>query len=89
MAERKFVLGIDYGTESARALLVDVADGTEVATAVYLYSNGVITDRLPGAGTKLPAHDWALQDPEDYLRAPGRFSPISLRRAAVAHVQIG
>ena len=83
MAERKFVLGIDYGTESARALLVDVADGTEVATAVYPYANGVITDRLPGAGTKLPAHDWALQDPEDYLRALDATIPACLKEAGV------
>ena len=52
MPEPAFALGIDYGTESARALLVDVADGNEVATAVYEYSNGVITEALPGGGPR-------------------------------------
>ena len=55
MADRKFALGVDYGTESARALLVDVATGEEVATAVYAYANGVITGSLPDAGTSLPS----------------------------------
>ena len=86
--EGRFTLGIDYGTESARALLVDVADGREVATAVYLYSNGVISDRLPDAGTQLPAHDWALQDPEDYLRALDKTIPAVLRQAGVKGDQV-
>jgi len=88
MAEAKYALGVDYGTESARALLVDVADGREVATAVYPYSNGVITERLPGAGTRLPAHDWALQDPEDYLRALDETIPACLRQAGIRGDQV-
>jgi L-ribulokinase len=31
----KYAIGIDFGTESGRAVLVDVADGREVATAVH------------------------------------------------------
>jgi len=87
-ADRKFTLGIDYGTESARALLVDVATGEEVATAVYQYSNGVITGRLPDGGPELPAHDWALQDPEDYLRALGATVPACLKTAGVRADQV-
>ncbi|MCX5654133.1 MAG: ribulokinase, partial [Planctomycetota bacterium] len=83
MSEARYDLGVDYGTESARALLVDVADGREVATAVHPYSNGVISERLPGAGTRLPAHDWALQDPEDYLRALDETIPACLAQAGV------
>ena len=88
MAERKYALGIDYGTESARAVLVDVASGKEVASAVYEYSHGVITDRLPGTKTRLPAHDWALQDPQDYLRALDATVPAVLKKAKVNGRQV-
>ena len=57
---------MDFGTESGRALLVDVADGKEVATGVHPYANGVIDEQLPGTGIRLEP-DWALQDPNDYL----------------------
>ena len=88
MAEPTFALGIDYGTESARAVLVCVADGQEVASAVYEYSNGVITDRLPDTGTPLPAHDWALQDPDDYLRALEATVPACLKEAGASAEQV-
>lgn len=61
----KYTIGVDFSTESGRALLVDVADGREVATAVYPYSHGVIDEKLPESGMPLEP-DWTLQDPEDY-----------------------
>ncbi len=61
----KYALGVDFGTESARALLVDVKDGREVATHVAKYPHGVIDEALP-TGPKL-GKDWALQDPDDWL----------------------
>jgi L-ribulokinase len=60
-----YVLGIDFGTESGRAMLVRAADGEEIASAVVPYSRGVIDSQLP-SGLPLD-HDWALQDPRDYL----------------------
>ena len=50
----KYVVGIDYGTLSGRALIVRVSDGYEIATSVYEYPNAVIEDYLPGSSTKLP-----------------------------------
>jgi L-ribulokinase len=79
----KYSLGIDFGTLSGRTVLVDVADGREVASAVYEYENGVIDDRLPGTNEKLPP-DWALQDPADYLRVLETTIPAVLREAAVS-----
>ncbi|HZD58042.1 MAG TPA: ribulokinase, partial [Anaerolineales bacterium] len=66
MSERKYAIGVDFGTESGRAVLVDVVDGREVATAVHPYANGVIDERLPGTDIQLEP-DWALQDPQDYI----------------------
>ena len=43
----RYAIGVDFGTESGRAVLVDVADGRQVATAVSPYRNGVIDERLP------------------------------------------
>ena len=60
----KYAIGVDFGTESGRAVLVDVADGREVATAVYPYSHGVIDEKLPIPGKEIRLEpDWALQDP--------------------------
>ncbi len=78
----KYTLGVDFGTESGRALLVEVPTGREVATAVYPYSNGVIDEKLPGSGLPLEP-DWALQDPEDYLRVFQNAVPQVLRQSGV------
>ena len=61
----KYVIGVDYGTLSARAILVNVRDGSTLATAVMEYPHGVMDKTLPD-GTPLPK-DWALQHPQDYL----------------------
>lgn len=62
----KYTIGVDYGTQSGRAVLVDLSNGREVADHVTPYPHHVIDERLPGSGIKLE-HDWALQHPDDYL----------------------
>lgn len=62
---RKFAIGVDFGTLSGRALLVDIANGNEIASAVMAYPHGVMDERLLG-GAALPP-DFALQHPRDYL----------------------
>jgi L-ribulokinase len=79
----KYAIGVDFGTESGRALLVEVGTGREVATAVYPYANGVIDEKLPETGVAL-ASDWALQDPEDYLRTFQVAIPGVLKDAGVS-----
>lgn len=82
MAKRKYALGIDFGTESGRAVLVDVSNGKELATAVYGYQHGVIDERLPGTSLRLDP-DWALQDPEDYIRTFKTTVPAVLKTSGV------
>ena len=61
----KYTIGVDFGTLSGRAVLVDVATGEEIATAVLEYPHGVLERALPD-GTPLPPQ-WALQHPQDHL----------------------
>lgn len=61
------VIGVDFGTLSARAILVDVSCGRILAEHVFQYPHGVISRQLP-CGEELP-ESWALQMPEDYLAA--------------------
>ncbi len=63
---RKLALGIDYGSLSGRALLVDVTSGEELGSYVHPYKHGFIEETLPASGEKLPPN-WTLQDPQDYL----------------------
>jgi len=79
---RKYAIGVDFGTESGRAVLVDVANGQEVATTVHLYANGVIDERLPGSAIRLEP-DWALQDPNDYLEVFTHAIPAILAQSGV------
>ncbi|HNQ87867.1 MAG TPA: ribulokinase [Verrucomicrobiota bacterium] len=57
----QYVMGLDYGTNTVRALLVNVANGKEVATSVWGYrhgTDGVMLSRDPNL---------ARQHPEDYV----------------------
>jgi L-ribulokinase len=86
-AKRRYVIGVDYGTLSGRALLVDVNTGEEVATAVHAYPDGVIDERLPGSSKRLPPGT-ALQNPNDYLTVLKRTIPKVLRAAKVSPAQV-
>ena len=58
----QYAIGLDYGTNSVRALVVDTANGAEVATAVWTYAHGdagVILSRDPNL---------ARQHPADYVK---------------------
>ncbi len=79
----KYTIGIDYGTESGRAVLVNVRTGEELATAVHPYRDGVIDTHLPGSDKPLPS-DFALQNPQDYLEVLRETVPAVLRESGVA-----
>src|SRR6516164_875928 len=80
-----YVVGVDFGTLSARALVVRVSDGAEAGTAVSEYPHGVIDREL--RGRELPP-DWALQDPGDYTDALGVAVPAAIRDAGIDPAQV-
>ena len=72
-----YVIGLDYGSLSCRAVLVDIRDGAVVTQEEMAYPHGVLTEALPD-GTPL-AGSWCLQHPEDYLTVLDRTIPALLR----------
>ncbi|RIK81372.1 MAG: ribulokinase [Planctomycetota bacterium] len=59
---RKFAIGVDYGTNSVRALVVDIATGEEIATEVFDYRRGEAGILLDPADPNL-----ARQSPAEYI----------------------
>ena len=82
MTSSKFAIGLDFGTESGRAVVVDVATGQSVGSAVYPYADGVIDETLPGTSVRL-GPDWALQNPADYIETLRQAVPEALRQGGV------
>lgn len=78
----KYAIGIDYGTQSGRAVLVDLSNGNEIADHVTPYSHHVIDEQLPYAGVKLE-NDWALQHPMDYVEVIKKSVPAVLEQSGV------
>jgi L-ribulokinase len=63
----RYTIGIDFGTLSGRAVLINIDNGDVVSSSVLSYSNKVI-DRLIPKTTISLEQDYALQDPQDYLK---------------------
>ncbi|MEN1969873.1 ribulokinase [Lentibacillus sp. N15] len=78
----KYVVGIDFGTESGRAVLVSVDSGLEIASHVTRYKHGVIDQELPESGIKLSS-GWALQHPLDYLTVVKNSIPKVIQNAGI------
>ena len=76
----RIALGLDFGTESVRAVLV-ILCGCEVGDAVAGYRHGQITRELIGTGELLPS-DFALQHPNDWSESSSRAVKRAVRAAA-------
>ncbi|OPA78356.1 ribulokinase [Paenibacillus selenitireducens] len=79
---KKYAIGVDYGTQSGRAVLVDLANGAEIAEHVTPYPHIVIDEELPGLGIELE-HDWALQHPADYIEVLQRSVPAVIAQSGI------
>ena len=82
MKRDQYVVGIDFGTLSGRALVVRVSDGAEVGTAEHAYRHAVITDSLPGSRRRLQP-EWALQIPDDYRDVLRHAVPEAVTKAGI------
>ena len=77
----KYSIGVDYGTLSGRALIVNNETGEELASSVFDYPHAVMSETIP-TGKKLGV-DWALQHPQDYLDVLTNTIPAVLKESGV------
>ncbi|GII00175.1 ribulokinase [Planobispora takensis] len=82
-----YVVGVDFGTLSGRAVVVRVSDGAEVGSAVHEYAHRVIEDRLPGTEVKL-GPDWALQSPQDWREVLRTAVPEAVAVSGISPSQV-
>jgi L-ribulokinase len=82
MAADGYVVGVDFGTLSGRAVVVSVADGSELGDAETLYPHAVMSEELAATGAPLGVA-WALQDPDDYLEVLRDAVPAAVAAAGI------
>lgn len=75
----QYALGIDYGTNSCRSLLVDLSDGAEVGSTVFNYPSGEMGILLDSTDPHV-----ARQNPQDYLDGLVAVISGALAQAAAA-----
>ena len=75
-------LGLDFGTESVRAILVDTT-GKQRGLASSDYAHGQITERLPGTTQSLPPR-YALQSPGDWLDSAAEATRATIETAGIS-----
>lgn len=80
MSEPRWALGLDFGTESVRAVVVDLR-GRVAGEATAPYRHGQLTERLPGSDRRLPPQ-FALQHPLDWLDSAAEAVRAALIAAA-------
>ena len=86
MSEKKYSIGIDYGTLSGRAVLLDLENGEEIADSTLEYPHAVMSEELED-GTKLEP-DWALEHPQDYLDVLHKTIPDVIKKAGIKPDQV-
>lgn len=87
MTNLKYSIGIDYGSESGRVLIVDVKTGEIKGMHVIPYKHGVITETLPNSSQLIPKGS-ALQHPKDYLEVLEEGVPWAIAEAGITPDQI-
>ncbi|MBV8998683.1 MAG: hypothetical protein JO304_06465, partial [Solirubrobacterales bacterium] len=83
MSDASYAIGVDFGTESGRAALLDLNSGEVLATSAVRYPSAVIDRTLPSTGERLP-DDWALQDPDDWVAVIEQALPDVVEKAGIS-----
>lgn len=78
----KYSIGLDYGSLSGRAVLIDISDGRQLCDCVMDYPHAVMSERLNGDGVALPP-DYALQHPQDYIDVLEHIIPGVIDKAGI------
>ncbi|WP_147534332.1 ribulokinase [Bacillus marasmi] len=87
MENNKYSIGIDYGSESGRVLIVDIATGEIKGMHVIPYRHGVITETIPNSSIMIPKGS-ALQHPNDYIEVLEQGIPVAMSKAGIKPEQI-
>ncbi|WP_318509142.1 FGGY family carbohydrate kinase [Bacillus sp. T3] len=87
MKNIKYSIGIDYGSESGRVLIVNITTGEIKGMQVIPYRHGVITETLPNSSKKIPKGS-ALQHPNDYIEVLEQGIPLAISKAGIKPEQI-
>ena len=84
--KKAYTIGMDFGSLSARAVLMEVCTGEAVASKVFPYPHGILSEALPSGKTLPP--DWALQLPSDYREAFAALIPALIKEQGLEAEQI-
>lgn len=83
MTETKYLVGIDFGTLSGRAVVVRADNGAMVGTAVTEYPHGVMDETLTSADGQTLPPEFALQNPADYVLVLCQAVPEAVKAAGI------
>lgn len=80
--KKRYSIGIDYGSEAGKSILIDVETGEEIAVSIFDYPHSVMTECLSDGKTKLE-DGWALHDPQDYIDVLASTIPALLKETDI------
>ena len=78
MSQKSYVIGVDYGTDSVRSVVMDTSNGDEIASSVFVYprwKDGLYCD---------PAQNQFRQHPLDYIEGLESTIRECLRKAGTS-----
>ncbi len=84
---KKYTIGIDFGTLSARAVLIDCDNGNEIATSEYKFPHGVMAETDFKEGDK-SVRNSAYQHPSDHIDALSATVREAVKESGISPEQV-